>query len=113
MIASEERNLVKFKKELWTMGEREKGRCWMGRFGPRRPLVDAMREEQGSGYTGSVTVLCGVGESAAQTRQVQEEARSSESPSLLSGHTNAGDTMTVSVKTIAGVSRGCWRSHGG
>ena len=43
-------------------------------------------------------------ESAVQTRQVQEEAGSSESPSLLSGHINVGDTVTVSVDTIAGVS---------
>ena len=35
---------------------------------------------------------------------MQREARSSESPSLLSGHINAGDSMTVSVDTIAGVS---------
>ena len=61
MIASEEGNLVKFKKELWTMGERErerKGNCWMFRFSPRQLLVDPMREEQGRGYTGSVAVLC-------------------------------------------------------
>ena len=106
MIASEEGNSVKF-KELWTMGERErerKERCWMGHFGPRRPLADPMREEQGRGYTGSVTVLCGGGESAVQTRQVQEAAQSSESPSLLSGHINAGDIMTISVDNIADVS---------
>ena len=73
MIASKEMNTVKFKKELRMMGERERERnerCWMGRFGSRRPLADRMQEEQGRGYTGSVTVLCGGGESAVQARQV-------------------------------------------
>ena len=48
--------------------------------------------------------VCGR-ETVVETRQVQEEARSSEPPSLLSGHIDAGDTVIVSVDTIAGVRR--------
>ena len=70
----------------------------MGRFGPRQPLVD------GEGiYTLSHRFVRGR-ESAAQTRQVQEEAGPSEFPSLLSGHISAGDIVTVPVDTVAGVS---------
>ena len=100
---------VRFKKEVWTMGQRNVGVlriwCWMGSFGPRRSLVDLMRKEKGKeGFHMSSHRFLWQMESATQTRQVQEEAASSESPSLLSGHTNAGDAMTVSLDTIAGVS---------
>lgn len=59
--------------------------CWMGRFGPRHPLVDPIQEEgKERGSTGPRHHFVRRRESAARIRQVPEEAGSSESPSLLS-----------------------------
>ena len=114
MIALEERDLVRFKKELWTMGARErerKGRCFadMVLDGSFRSSSSSSGSHAGGGGEGEgihrfTHRFVRRRESAPKIGQAQEEAESSEPPSLLSGHINAGDAVTVSVDTVAGVS---------
>ena len=90
--------------------EKRKGKCFadMTLDGSFRSLSATCGSHAGGTREGEGIYTFGhrfvrVWESAAQTRQAQEEAGSSSSPSLLSGHTNAGDTVTVSVDTVMGV----------
>ena len=108
MIALEERDLVRFKKELWTMGARErerKGRCFadMVLDGSFRSLSSHAGGGGGHGEGIHRFTHRFVRRRESAVR-VQEGAGSSESPSLLSGHINAGDAVAVSVDTVAGVS---------
>lgn len=85
LISLEEQDLIRFKKELWTMGAQERerhGRCFsnmvLDRAYHRRP--DAHTGTRIHGYTYRF-----VKESATQT-------------SLLNGHMSCGDAITVSVE---------------
>lgn len=91
LVSLEEQELVRFKKELWTMGaaEREaKGRCFANMmldttYNPPSPSQDVNRYEgKIHQYTFQFTKMSGA---------IGEE-------SLLNGHMSVGDAVTVSVE---------------
>ena len=98
LISLEERDLLRFKKELWTMGAKEreeKGRCFSSM------VVD-------TSYTSPPQSPDS--REAQIHRHTYKFVRSSEGacfPSLLNGHMSCGDAITVSVEpTLLALGRG-------
>lgn len=90
LLALEERDLVRFKRELWTIGaeEREKmGRCFSDMVLVRDP---AGKEDDKD------TVSCG--KEGKIHRFTYIFRKSGTSPNLLNGHLSVGDAITVSVE---------------
>ncbi|KAJ7459871.1 AAA domain-containing protein [Mycena latifolia] len=82
LLSLEEQDAVRFKKELWTMGasEREvKGRCFSSMF------LDVSYSPQST-------------KSSKIHKFTYKLSRASTTPSLLNGHINVGDPITVSVE---------------
>ena len=131
LLSLEERDLVRFKRELWTLGaaEREKrGRCFAGMV-----LAQSDREKSQSKNLARVMIDAGVTdvEEEHQGRHVEAKIhrytytfrRSTESAlplssqpsssaqlnqaqSLLNGHLNVGDPITVSAEPLLALARG-------
>ncbi|KAJ7095853.1 DNA replication factor Dna2-domain-containing protein [Mycena belliarum] len=83
LLSLEEQDAVRFKKELWTMGavEREtKGRCFSSMF------LDVSYSPKS------------VAKSSKIHKFAYKLSRASTNPSLLNGHINIGDPITVSVE---------------
>ena len=101
LLALEEKDLVRFKKELWTLGAREredKGRCFGGMVlrgvdGGFRAGGEWGRENKIHRYT----YRFGRSKSWVMSDGCSS-ASSSSARSLLNGHLNIGDAITVSVE---------------
>ncbi|KAG6911010.1 hypothetical protein DXG01_005425 [Tephrocybe rancida] len=95
LVALEEQDLVRFKKELWTMSaaDRElKGRCFSSM------VLD-------TSFIPPPTT--GAAESKIHRFTYRFTRRSNEAESLLNGHINIGDAITVSVEpTLLALARG-------
>jgi DNA replication ATP-dependent helicase Dna2 len=90
LITLEEQDLLRFRKELWTMGAKEretKGRC----FGAM--ILDPA-------YRASASLVKGEGKIHQFTYRFVRQKRtgSGDTASLLSGHMAIGDAVTVSVE---------------
>ena len=118
LLALEEKDLVRFKRELWTLGAKEredKGRCFGGMVLKDASEVSGtkMAERAGAGrewekenkihrYTyrferSKSWVMSGSSSSSEKTRASLAYLPSS-AQSLLNGHLNIGDAITVSVE---------------
>lgn len=126
LLALEERDLVRFKRELWTLGaaEREKrGRCFAGMVlsqsdSERKQSNDLLRATVNAGAIAIEDEQEGRHEEAKIHRYTYTFKRSttgstlSPSPqqnqaqSLLNGHLNMGDPITVSAEPLLALARG-------
>ena len=134
LLAMEERELTRFKKELWTLGAEEReqlGRCfsWMVLVhgNPSRDraaaLVQAIEDTGMADYDkSSDTVWSKEGKihrwtytfarskrwtnTILQISQSPPTVESSSTQSLLNGHLNVGDPVTVSVGPLLALTRG-------
>jgi DNA replication ATP-dependent helicase Dna2 len=110
LLSLEERDLVRFRRELWTIGavERERmGRCFAGMV--IRPST--LREEEGVGLNSPGSTPVGEGKeykfhytfvrskSRVAATQTPTPAHSqADKKNLLNGHLNIGDPVTLSVE---------------
>ena len=118
LLALEEKDLIRFKRELWTLGAKERedrGRCFGGMVlkGVNEVSGTKMAERVGAGrewekeskihrYTyrfgrSKSWVMSGTSSSSEKTRASLAYPPSS-AQSLLNGHLNIGDAITVSVE---------------
>ena len=124
LLALEEKDLVRFRKELWTLGaeEREKkGRCFAGMViinseRPKKVLKGMndnfadMEEEIGLGNNKDGKIHRYTYTFARSTKWTASSSSASKSgipaQSLLSGHLNVGDPITVSAEPLLALARG-------
>ena len=124
LLALEEKDLVRFRKELWTLGaeEREKkGRCFSGMviINSERPkqVLKGMNEnfadveeEIGIGNNKEGKIHRYTYTFARSTSWATSSSRTGKSgipaQSLLSGHLNVGDPVTVSAEPLLALARG-------
>jgi DNA replication ATP-dependent helicase Dna2 len=89
LIALEEADMVRFRKELWTLGARERairGRCFADM------VLDSFFTEQGVLAAGKA------GKMHRYTYRFRRRDTNDSAGSLLSGHIGVGDPITVSVE---------------
>ncbi|KAJ2918121.1 hypothetical protein MD484_g2295, partial [Candolleomyces efflorescens] len=115
LLSLEERDLVRFRRELWTLGaeERErKGRCFAGMVLVKDKLLEDDAEEEGveeevdvdavppvtdgKVYKFSYTFVKSKAFAAPSSSRSSDDG--SEARSLLNGHLNVGDPVTLSVE---------------
>ncbi|KAF9523189.1 DNA replication factor Dna2-domain-containing protein [Crepidotus variabilis] len=111
LLALEERDLVRFKKELWTMGaaEREKrGRCFGGMVLAENPGKRPLSAHSLSTTDSGGRLESSIGKDSKIHRFTYTFRRSDHwfSSLLLSGHLNAGDPITVSAEPLLALARG-------
>jgi len=99
LLALEERDLVRFKRELWTLGaaEREKrGRCFSGMVVNRQIKSGGEWGKEGKIHRYTYSFV------RSRTWVAPSQSSPSQSPTsmrnLLNGHLNTGDPITVSIE---------------